>query len=90
MKTVILGLVLVILAGSPALAQYYIVPGGGMLPDGSVRPAIPVGVPYKAQYHSWHEAYGGYSPYLGSPVYWISYPYVSVPVGNPQPQSKQK
>jgi hypothetical protein len=90
MKTVILGLIFVVLVGSPALAQYFIVPGGGMLPDGSVRFSIPVGVPYKAQSHAWHETYGVYSHYMSSPVYWIPYPYVSVPVGRPQPQNKQQ
>lgn len=90
MKTIILGLVLAVLAGSPALAQYFIVPGGGMLPDGSVRVSIPVGVPFTPQSPAWHGAYAAYSPYLGSPVYWISYPYVSVPVGSSQPQRENQ
>jgi len=88
MKAIILGLVLAILAGSPALAQYFIVPGGGLLPDGSVRPSIPVGVPFTPHNPAWHGAYAAYSPYLGSPVYLISYPYVPVPVGSPRQQPK--
>ncbi len=90
MKTVILGLILALLVGSPALAQQFIVPGGGMLPDGSVRFTIPVGVPFKAQHHAWYDSYGAYGQYLSSPVYWIAYPYVAVPMGRPQPQGKQQ
>ena len=88
MRRIILGLALVILLGCPALAQYFVVPGGGMLPDGSVRFTIPVGVPYTQQHNEWFGAYGVYSHYLSSPVYWIPYPYVAVPMGRPQPPTK--
>ncbi len=90
MRTVILGLIFVVLLGTPALAQYFIVPGGGMLPDGSVRFTIPAGVPYTAPHYAQCEAYGGFGHYMSSPVYPIAYPYVPVPMLQPEPPNRPR
>ncbi|MFH1118043.1 MAG: hypothetical protein V1792_29330 [Pseudomonadota bacterium] len=87
MRTVIPGLILVILLGTQAFAQLSVVPGGGMLPDGSVRFTIPAGVPYTAPHYAQYEAYGAFGHYMSSPVYPISYPYVPVPMAQPGPEN---
>lgn len=53
----------------PAMAQYFVVPQGGLAPDGGLNYTFPTGYPFQA-----------YVPhYPGTPLYWTSYPMVPVP-----------
>ena len=72
-------LVVFFLLCSSAVAQLNVVPGGAILPDGSLHYIVPAGVPFSHPYVP-PAAYSfpGWRP--SAPVSWLSYPFVPVPV----------
>jgi hypothetical protein len=69
MKRLLVALVLLGVCACPAMAQYFVVPQGGLAPDGGLNYTFPSGYPFQAYP----------SHYPGSPLYWTSYPMVPVP-----------
>jgi hypothetical protein len=87
MRRFLLVLVLIVLPVVPAMAQYYVVPGGAIAPDGGLHYVVPAGKPFNVNAT---EAYAyppgifgqyQYGPaYYNSPLYWVPYPAVAVPM----------
>jgi len=69
MKKLLTALMLISVLACPAVAQYFVVPQGGLAPDGGLNYTFPAGYPF--------QAYVQHFP--GAPVYWTSYPMVPVP-----------
>lgn len=86
MRRLFLALLLVMVLASQGAAQYFAVPGGALLPDGSLDYTLPAGFPFTINpYSSPGYAYGFYAPYYTSPAYWLAYPYVPVPTESSTP-----
>lgn len=91
MRKCVLVLLLIVLPVFPAMAQYYVVPGGAVGPQGGLHYVVPAGKPFSV---NTTEAYAyppglfgqyQYGPaYYPSPLYWVPYPSVAVPVGRYQ------
>ena len=77
-------LVLFVLLCSSAVAQLRVVPGGAILPDGSLHYIVPAGVPFRHpllppaayDFPGWRHS---------APVSWLSYPFVPVPMTYDEP-----
>jgi hypothetical protein len=95
MRKLAFALLLAALISSLASAQYYIVPGGALRPDGALAYYAHQGAPFTLRFPPWDPAVG--RP-LGSypsrfwtpdtPTYWVAYPFVTVPTGKlPPPEA---
>jgi|GEM_PF-4671540 len=72
-------LVLFFLLCSSAVAQFNVVPGGAIVPNHGLQYIVPAGVPFSYSYYPLDAYYNfGWRP--NSPVSWLSYPFVPVPV----------
>jgi len=86
MRRLILALLLVMVLASQGAAQYVTIPGGALLPDGSLDYTLPAGFPFTINpYSSPAYGYGFYSPYYTSPAYSLTFPYVPVPMESTTP-----
>lgn len=76
MKRIIFWVLMSLSLACSASAQYYVVPGGAVWPDGGISYIAPVGAPFDVRSHE-SLTY----PYLqyASPVYWVPAPYISIP-----------
>lgn len=83
-------LLLMVLSVVPAMAQYYVVPGGAVGPSGGLHYVVPTGKPFSV---NTTEAYAyppgifgqyQYGPaYYATPQYWVPYPGIVVPGTGP-------
>jgi hypothetical protein len=98
MRKLTFALLLTTLISSSALAQYYIVPGGALRPDGGLAYDVPAGAPFSVRTPLWNPVAGpppGSHPslfwYPDTPTYWVAYPLVTVPIGHlPPPEAAPK
>lgn len=98
MRKLTFALLLATLISSSVWAQYYVVPGGALRPNGALAYDVHLGDPFSLRFPPWdHSAArlpGLYPSRFWSPdtpTYWVAYPLVTVPTGKlPPPEEAPK
>jgi hypothetical protein len=98
MRKLTFALLFATLISSSAFAQYYIVPGGALRPNGGLAYDLHSGAPFSLRFPLWDPAAGhppGSYPSRfwapDTPTYWVAYPLVTVPTGKlPPPEEAPK
>ena len=98
MRKLTFALLLATLISSSVWAQYYVVPGGALRPNGALAYNVHSGAPFSLRFPPWDPSAGDpaviypsrfWSP--DTPAYWVAYPFVTVPTGKlPPPEAAPK